>query len=54
MIFTQPDTGEGAFYMINEFVETRAFDLIVIDSVAALITTSQIDSYILDLLCLTI
>lgn len=40
--------------MINEFVETRAFDLIVIDSVAALITTSQIDSYILDLLCLTI
>jgi hypothetical protein len=40
--------------MINEFVETRASDLIVIDSVDALISTSQIDSYILDLLYLTI
>ncbi|MFG7388711.1 hypothetical protein ACGO3R_12445 [Lactococcus lactis] len=43
MIFVQPDTGEEAFYMINEFVKTGAFDLIVADSVAALTPASEID-----------
>ncbi|MDT2868668.1 recombinase RecA [Lactococcus lactis] len=43
LIFAQPDTGEEAFYMINEFVKTGAFDLIVVDSVAALTPASEID-----------
>ena len=43
LIFAQPDTGEEAFYMINEFVRTGAFDLIVVDSVAALTPASEID-----------
>ena len=43
LVFAQPDTGEEAFYMINEFVKTGAFDLIVVDSVAALTPTSEID-----------
>ncbi|MDG4985100.1 recombinase RecA [Lactococcus lactis] len=43
LIFAQPDTGEEAFYMINEFVKTGAFDLIIVDSVAALTPASEID-----------
>ena len=43
LIFAQPDTGEEAFYMINEYVKTGAFDLIVVDSVAALTPASEID-----------
>ncbi len=43
MIFVQPDTGEEAFNMINEFIKTGAFDLIVVDSVAALTPALEID-----------
>lgn len=43
LIFAQPDTGEEAFYMLNEFVKTGAFDLIIVDSVAALTPASEID-----------
>ena len=43
LIFVQPDTGEEAFNMINEFIKTGAFDLIVVDSVAALTPTLEID-----------
>ncbi|WP_311134248.1 hypothetical protein [Lactococcus lactis] len=43
MIFVQPDTGEEAFNMFNEFIKTGAFDLIVVDSVAALTPTLEID-----------
>lgn len=43
LIFAQPDTGEEAFYMINKFVKTGAFDLIIVDSVAALTPASEID-----------
>ncbi|MDT2945343.1 recombinase RecA [Lactococcus lactis] len=43
LIFAQPDTGEEAFYMLNEFVKTGALDLIIVDSVAALTPASEID-----------
>ena len=45
IIFAQPDTGEEAFYMINEFVKTGAFDLIVVDSVADRIPALKIEIF---------
>ncbi|KSU14319.1 RecA protein [Lactococcus lactis subsp. lactis] len=45
LIFAQPDTGEEAFYIIIEFVKTGAFDLIVVDSVAALTPDLKIEVF---------
>jgi recombination protein RecA len=40
---TQPDNGEQALTIAEELVRSNAFDLIVIDSVAALIPKSELD-----------
>ncbi|NQX83765.1 MAG: recombinase RecA [Mycoplasmataceae bacterium] len=37
LIISQPDSGEQAFEIIDVLVESNAFDLIVVDSVAALV-----------------
>lgn len=43
LIFSQPDSGEKAFEALETFAETGSFDLIVVDSVAALTPQAEID-----------
>jgi len=43
LYLSQPGTAEQAFYTIEEFVLTGAFDLIVVDSVASLTPQKEID-----------
>ena len=43
MELAQPDSGEEAFYVLEELVKTGAFDLIVLDSVASLTPQVEID-----------
>jgi len=43
LYLSQPSSAEQAFYTIEEFVLTGAFDLIVVDSVAALTPQKEID-----------
>ena len=43
LYLSQPGSAEQAFYTIEEFVLTGAFDLIVVDSVAALTPQKEID-----------
>lgn len=42
-LFSQPDNGEQAFDIAEKFVRTGEVDLIVIDSVAALVPKAEID-----------
>jgi recombination protein RecA len=41
---SQPDSGEQAFEIIEELVKSNSFDLIVVDSVSALIPTSEAEA----------
>lgn len=43
LYLSQPSSAEQAFYTIEEFVLTGAFDLIIVDSVAALTPQKEID-----------
>ncbi len=43
LVLSQPDTGEQALQIADELVETGAFDIIVIDSVAALVPKAEIE-----------
>ena len=40
---SQPDSGEQAFYILDTLVRSGAFDLVVVDSVAALTPQAEID-----------
>lgn len=43
LYFAQPETGEEAFTILRELVQTGAFDLIVVDSVAALTPLAEME-----------
>lgn len=43
MAIAQPDDGEEAINLVREMVETGAFDVIVVDSVAALVPRAEIE-----------
>jgi len=43
LIFTQPDSGEQALALVEELVASNLVDLIVIDSVAGLLTKAEIE-----------
>lgn len=43
LILAQPDSGEQAFTIIDSLIKTGQIDLIVVDSVAALIPQSELD-----------
>lgn len=45
MELAQPDSGEDAFYIVEELVKTGSFDLLVLDSVAALTPQIEIDGF---------
>ena len=48
LIFMQPETGEEAFDVIEKLVHTGEVDLIVVDSTAALVPTSELEGEITD------
>lgn len=48
LLVSQPDTGEQAFAIIRELVQSAAVDVIVIDSVAALVPKAEIEGEIGD------
>ncbi len=48
LYLSQPDSGEQAFYIVDELVRSGTFDLIVVDSVAALTPQAEIDGHIGD------
>jgi len=43
LYMSQPDSGEQAFYILDTLVRSGAFDVVVIDSVAALTPQAEID-----------
>ena len=43
LILSQPDTGEQALEIVEQLVRSNAIDIIVIDSVAALVPKAEID-----------
>lgn len=43
LVFSQPDSGEEALEIADQFVSSGAFDIIVIDSVAALVPQAELD-----------
>jgi recombination protein RecA len=48
LVFNQPDGGEQALRIIRDMVESNLFDMIVVDSVAALVPQQEIDGEIGD------
>lgn len=44
LILIKPDTGEQAFDMILDFIDTNEVDMIVVDSVAALVPQAEVES----------
>ncbi len=48
LVISQPDSGEQAFEIVEVLAKSDAFDLIVIDSVAALVPQSELDGYMSD------
>ena len=48
LIVSQPDTGEQALEIVEALVRSGAIDIIVVDSVAALVPKAEIDGYIGD------
>lgn len=48
LVFMQPDTGEEAFEVIEKLVHTGEIDLIVVDSTAALVPSSELEGEITD------
>ena len=47
-MFSQPDSGEQALDILQKLLETAALDVIVIDSVAALVPKAELDGQIGD------
>lgn len=43
LYMSQPDSGEQAFYILDTLVRSGAFDIVVVDSVAALTPQAEID-----------
>ena len=43
LLISQPDYGEQAFEIVDDLVQSRAVDIIVVDSVAALIPQSELE-----------
>ena len=43
LLISQPDTGEQALYITEELVRSGALDIIVVDSVAALVPRAEIE-----------
>lgn len=48
MILAQPESGEQAFTIIDSLIKTGQVDLIIVDSVAALIPQSELDGDVFD------
>lgn len=48
LLIARPDTGEQAFSLIDALIKTNMMDLIIVDSVAALIPESELNSTISD------
>ncbi|MDD4531945.1 MAG: recombinase RecA [Bacilli bacterium] len=48
LILSQPDYGEQALEIVEKLAESGAFDLIVVDSVAALVPKSELEGNMLD------
>ncbi len=48
LVISQPDSGEQAFEIVEVLAKSEAFDLIVIDSVAALVPQSELDGMMSD------
>ncbi len=46
LYLSQPDSGEQAFYIIDTLVKSSAMDIIVVDSVAALVPQAEIEGRI--------
>ncbi|MCS7055213.1 MAG: recombinase RecA [Thermoflexales bacterium] len=49
LLISQPDTGEQAFDIAEQLIRSNAIDVIVIDSVAALVPKAEIEGEITDL-----
>lgn len=43
LVFSQPDTGEQALQIVESLVDNRAADIIVVDSVAALVPQAELE-----------
>lgn len=48
LVLSQPDSGEQAFEIVEALAESEAFDLIVIDSVAALVPQAELEGMMSD------
>src|SRR5574344_331946 len=48
LILSQPDSGEQALEIVDKLAESNAFDLIVVDSVAALVPKAELEGNMLD------
>ncbi len=48
LVFTQPDGGEQALRIVRDMIESNLFDMIILDSVAALVPQQEIDGEIGD------
>ena len=48
MLLSQPDSGEQAFYVMDALLKTNEVDLIVVDSVAALVPESELNGEVYD------
>jgi recombination protein RecA len=48
MVIYQPSSGEDAIQMVEKMIESRAFDIVIVDSVAALTPQAEIDGEIGD------
>lgn len=48
LIFAQPDSGEEAFNILDKLINSEAVDLIVVDSVSALVSAKELDGEIGD------
>lgn len=48
LILSQPDYGEQALEIVDKLAESKAFDLIVVDSVSALVPKAELEGNMLD------
>lgn len=44
ILFSQPQSGEEALNLVQDFVESGLIDLVIVDSVAALVPQSEVDN----------
>ena len=47
LLISQPDHGEQALQIVEMLVRSQAVDLVVVDSVAALVPKAEVEGYIL-------